>query len=343
MSVRECVLAEFEKNRGVYLSGEELASRLNVSRTAVWKAVKSLQEEGYEIEGINNRGYCLSGESDILSVPAILKYLHREGIQFRICKTLSSTNDLGKSLAAEGEPEGLVILAEEQSRGRGRFGRSFYSSAGSGLYMSILLRPRCSAQEALSITAAAAAAVSEAVEKVSGVKAEIKWVNDVYCRGRKICGILTEAGFDLEGGGLEYAVLGIGVNVKLPESGIPDELEGKIGYVFEDETAPPDVRNHLAAVIIDRFFSYYDHLEEKTFMETYRQRSFLDGKTVKFLSTGAAAVQKREAAGSEADLYETAVVLGIDEECRLLVRLADGGIKALCAGEVTLHQEGNKK
>jgi BirA family biotin operon repressor/biotin-[acetyl-CoA-carboxylase] ligase len=226
MAIKQKILEIFELDKGRYISGEELAAKLAVSRTAVWKAVKSLQDDGYAIAAVSNKGYCLSNTTDILSAQSITKYLEEAASNFHIemYKTVDSTNNKLKELARQGAPEGTVVIAKEQTHGKGRMNRSFHSPAETGIYMSILLRPKFSTADAILITTAAAVAVAQAVEAVAGREAKIKWVNDVFCDGKKICGILTEASVDIESGSLEYAILGIGINVIAPQNGFLDDI-----------------------------------------------------------------------------------------------------------------------
>lgn len=325
MTVKQKILEIFEIEKGKYISGEELAAHLSVSRTAVWKAVKQLQDEGYSIDAVPNKGYCLSNATDILSAQSISKYLLENAELFKISvhKTVSSTNIVLKELASQGSPEGTVVIAEEQTSGRGRRNRDFYSPADTGIYMSILLRPKFSAEEALFLTTSAAVAVAQAVEAVSGREAKIKWVNDIYCDDKKICGILTEASFDMEGGGLEYAVLGIGINVKKPQDGFPADIKDVATAVFEDNLNVVDTKSRLAAEVLQRFWSYYINLDNKTFLSEYRQRSLIVGKEILVLGNNTS---------------EKAVALEIDDQCHLKVRLGDGTIKTLSSGEVSIKK-----
>ena len=186
-----------------------------------------------------------------------------------------------------------------------------------------MLRPRFPAEEALSITTAAAVAVAEAIDQLTGQQAKIKWVNDVYLRGRKVCGILTEAAVDFESSGLHYAILGIGINLRAPEGGFPPEIAGVAGALFHDEV-PPGARARLAAGILNRFFAYYSALPRRDYMEAYRQRSLLTGLEVTYTQ------------GSQSG---EGLVLGVDEEARLLLRLPDGQERAFSAGEVQIKKD----
>lgn len=237
--------------------------------------------------------------------------------EFEIIDTADSTNTLLKQ-RAKFEDEGMVLIANKQTAGRGRLGRSFYSPAGGGLYMSVLLKPRIAPSESLLITTCAAVAVCEAIEAISGKQAGIKWVNDVFVGGKKVCGILTESG--ITDGRLDYAVLGIGVN--LYDCGFPDDLKGIAGAVFDGKPCGFDVRDKMAREICERFFAYYEGLCEKRFLEEYRRRSIVTGKTVNVISGGST----REAKA-----------IDIDDDFALLVEFPDGTREKLSSGEVSIR------
>lgn len=207
MTTKETVLFMLEKSRGVPLSGAKMAKRAGVSRTAIWKAIEELRRDGYDISAAKREGYTLAANSDVLSEPRLRSYVQTQGLTFTLYKSIESTNACAKQLALSGAPEGAVVLSEMQTAGRGRGGKSFYSPAGTGLYMSILLRPEISAAGTRFRSPPAPRwPVAQAAEAAAKRPAQIKWVNDVYMSGKKICGILTEGAFDLESGGLEYAV-----------------------------------------------------------------------------------------------------------------------------------------
>ena len=313
-----CILRE----SGEAVSGEAIAERLGVSRGWVWKAVKRLREAGYQIEAGTNRGYRLTAESGAFTPEAVRRQVLVDGLELELRGEVSSTNTVLKELAEQGRPEGTVLIAENQVRGKGRLGRSFFSPKGSGLYMSVLLRPELPAEESLAITTAAAVAVAEAVNAVTGRQAMIKWVNDVYLDGRKICGILTEAAIDFENRRLNYAVLGIGVNIQEPPGGFPPELAGTAGALYKaDDTVPSWARTKLAAEILNRFFPIYRALPSRGYMDEYKRLSLLTGLEIAFQ-------QGRES-------WE-GTVLGIDDQARLIVRLASGEERAFGAGEASI-------
>lgn len=327
MGVKAELLKELENNRGSFISGAELAARINVSRNAVWKAVKALTDDGYEILSVKSRGYCLTPSNDILSPQSVEKYLGAESdfkdFKIEVKSRVTSTNTVLKEYAASGAPHGTVLIAEEQSGGRGRRGNKRFSSPrGTGLYMSILLRPNISTDDAMLLTSAAAVAVAESVEELTGRETQIKWVNDVLCGGKKICGILTEASFDLESGALDYAVVGIGVNITEPEGGFSDEIKDVAGAIFE-KNPPSDARSALAAAILTNFKKYYETLGERAFLEGYKSRSCVVGKDITII---------------QGDRVRQAVALGIDDECRLRVRCGDEE-ELLSSGEISIRVE----
>ncbi len=229
-----------------------------------------------------------------------------------------STNKYTKELAKKGYPEFTVVIADKQSGGYGRMGRSFYSPESSGLYMSILLRPDIPADKALYITTAAAAAVSEAIEEVCGKVTGIKWVNDIFIDGKKVAGILTEAAFKQQGK-LDYAILGIGVNVYSPDKGFPEELKDIAGSIYDH---PADIRATLAGCITDKFIAYYRDLEAKEYLSYYREKSMVIGKEIKVLRATAS---------------YSAKAVSIDDEFRLTVQDDSGNITALDSGEISIR------
>ena len=318
---RDEVLDFLWKNADDYVSGEELARRLSLSRTAVWKAIGQLRDEGYEIESQPKRGYRLRSVSDVLSAEGIRRHLRHGELQLQVYKTISSTNTVLKGLAAEGAGEGLALIAEEQTAGRGRMGRSFYSPPESGLYLSLLLRPEMQAVDAVHLTACAAVAVAEAIEALSGREAQIKWVNDIFVGGRKVCGILTEASVDCESGMMHYVIIGIGVNTHVPDGNFPEELRGIAGAAFGSEPVP-ELRCRLAAEILDRLSDYAANPAAPAVFEGYRRRSLVLGKEINILSPG------RDP--------QPAVAVDLGKDYSLLVRLPDGSTRRLNSGEVSV-------
>ncbi len=231
---------------------------------------------------------------------------------------LPSTNETAKEFAANGAEEGTVIVANHQTAGRGRLGRNFFSP-DSGLYFSIVLRPSLNIEESLLITTAAAVAVCRAIETVTKQTALIKWVNDIFVNNKKVCGILCESSLKAGTNQLEYAILGIGINVTTPKDGFPAEIS-KIAGTLTEETEN-NIKNELFTEIITEFFSIYTTLTKKEFLPEYNRRMLLIGKTVSVCT-----------AQGEKEVK----VLGIDSNFGLKVQFADGSVSTLSSGEVTI-------
>ena len=312
MTTKEKLLALLEDSKGTFFSGEEIARTLQVSRAAVWKAVNALREDGYTIDAATNKGYRLSPDSDILSPQGIRRFLKPEyrDLDLTVLPTAPSTNALVREKANQGRPEGCVIVACEQTDGRGRYGRQFFSPVDSGVYLSLLLRPTAySPQQATCLTAAAAAAMCQAIEAVTGQQPGIKWVNDIFLHGKKVCGILTEAAVGLETGTLDYMVLGAGVNLYPPVKGFPEEIQPIAGSVLERSC--PEAKNRLVGEFLNRFWDFYTHPECRTYLEDYRARSLAIGRKC----------HRSFQLGSAVSAY----AYGIDDDFRLLVRYDSGG------------------
>ena len=260
--------------------------------------------------------------SDELSADGIERRLRHKELDVRVYRTISSTNTVLKALAADGAGANLALVAEHQTAGRGRMGRSFCSPSGTGLYFSLLLRPAVPAAEAMSMTACAAVAVSRTIEELTGRSTRIKWVNDILIGQKKVCGILTEAGIDAETGMLRYAVIGVGINVREPEGGFPPEIAGIAGAVLDREQIP-DIRCRLAAGVLDRLYEYTLAADDPAVFEAYRERSFLIGRDISILRPGAGPVQ--------------AHVLDLNRDYSLRVRLSDGSLTDLSSGEVSVR------
>lgn len=320
MTTKEKVLGVLLESGG-FVSGETLAERLGISRNSVWKAVTSLRSDGFEIEAVTNKGYILSSEGTALSEPVIRKYLpENDNRSIYIFDTIDSTNNYAKKLASEGAAHGTLVTADMQTAGRGRMGRSFCSPAGGSIYMSVVLRPKTDMQSSQLITSCIAAAAADAVDRVCGTDVKIKWVNDLYLNGKKICGILTEAAINFESGGLDYAVAGIGINLRSVKETFPEELL-EIASSVEDETGKLPGRCRLIAQILENIDSYMQGIESKVFLEEYRRRSFITGMRV---------------AVSKYDQERTATALGISDNAGLIVKYDDGTEEVLNSGEARI-------
>ena len=204
-ATKQALLAALSAAQGECISGQQLAQQLGVSRAAVHKAAAALAAQGYALEAAPRRGYRLAG-GDPFCAEAVGEY----DAPIYLYDKLESSNRTAKTLALEGTPHGTMVLTSQQTAGRGRLGRRFESPAGKGIYLSLVLRPGLPMTEAQAVTVSAAVAVCRAVKRLCGLDLGIKWVNDLYYNGKKVCGILTEAGADIESGQLEWLVVGIG-------------------------------------------------------------------------------------------------------------------------------------
>lgn len=245
-----------------------------------------------------------------------------ENIKIKILPEVGSTNDEMRKAAIDGKGEIRVLIAESQTDGKGTKGRTFFSPANSGCYMSFLLRPKYSAEECTLLTTMAAAAVAGAIEKITGEETEIKWINDVYIHRKKVAGILTEAKITKDGKGLEYAIVGIGININAPEGGFPDELEQIAGTVVYGKRA--FIKNQLIAEIINRFVEYYHNLPQKKYMSLYRKKLFFLGEEITVV---------------EGEYSYKATAVTVDSMSRLIVTLEDGSEKTLFGGEISIKPQ----
>ncbi|MGN0166384.1 MAG: biotin--[acetyl-CoA-carboxylase] ligase [Lachnospiraceae bacterium] len=242
-------------------------------------------------------------------------------------ESLESTNTALKFMAPEYPFNDFLLIAREQTGGRGRLGRSFQSPAG-GIYMSLLLHPDMPAEDSLFLTTAAAVAVSESIEQVCGRQTGIKWVNDIFLGNQKICGILTEAKITMESKNPEYAVVGIGINVEAPEQGFTEDIKTVAGAIYEYGRAPEQVYEKLIANIVCNFYKYYNTINTRSFFDEYKRRSCLMGREVKVVDNIFNPGQ-----------YEIATVIDIDEKCHLIVKDQNGTVKSLSSGEVSIRLE----
>lgn len=253
-----------------------------------------------------------------LTVNSISQHLKNQNLMVEVHASTPSTNTLLKQRAKEGAPHGMVIAAETQTAGRGRMGRDFFSPAHSGIYFSVLLRPKLKPEDCLLITTAAAVACADVLEQYTDADAKIKWVNDIYIENKKVCGILTEASFNGTGT-IDYAVLGIGINITPPESGFPAEIINKAGAVLHE--VKHDLRGKITAEILNKFFDLYESLESREFINEYRSRSLLDGMAVDVIKH---------------DCIRPATALFVDEALCLVVQYSDGTTEALDTGDVSI-------
>jgi BirA family biotin operon repressor/biotin-[acetyl-CoA-carboxylase] ligase len=319
--LRERVLHLLERNRGRIVTGGDIARLLSVSRTAVWKAIRALREDGHEIESLANSGYRLSEDSDGLSARAISDFLTTKafGREMEILPTVPSTNRYLEGLDTPSIREGYAVLADGQTEGRGRKGRPFFSPAREGVYLSVLLKPQMPPEDVQMITICAAVAVCRALDAACGVRGEVKWVNDIYCGGRKLCGILTEAFVSAEAGVIDHVIVGVGINT----GRVAPEVADRATSVQEINRAR-GIRNRLAAETLNQLEPVYHGClrgDVKPILDAYTDRLFIVGREIDV--------------GPPESCYR-AKVLGLDERGGLLVERGDGVVCVVRGGEIHL-------
>lgn len=312
MSTKNDVLTQL-LNSADYISGQQLADKLCVSRAAVWKAVKALVKEGYEIDAVTNKGYRLLNNDDLVSAQSIKLNLKKD-IDVLYLSTVDSTNNYCKRLLAEGRQGAFLVAADRQTAGRGRQGKSFYSPAGTGIYFSLVIRPDTSLQNAVTATTAAAVAVCKAIEGLTDKKPKIKWVNDVYLDGKKICGILTEAITNFEEGTVDSVIVGIGINISTDD--FPKDIEdaGCLNTNVSKSKLVAETVNELMSIAAGDY---------KSFIDYYRSRSLVIGEKIRFIQNG---------------VVTPATAVAIDETGGLEVELENGEHTVLRSGEISIRK-----
>lgn len=322
MRLKNKIIEILEKNRDCSISGQELADKLSVSRTAVWKTIQSLEKDGYIIDASTNKGYKLNENSDIISYEGIKIFLSEKykKITVQIYKILDSTNTYAKKIIIDGAKHGTIIIANEQKAGRGRFGRTFFSPADTGIYLSIILKPQKKISDTSLITIAAAVAVCDTIKKTTCSEPKIKWVNDIFLNGKKICGILTEAVSDFESGIVESAVTGIGINIKTAEERFPEDLKRTASSLFPENIS----RNQIIAELINNFFELYENLSDKNLIERYKEYSLVLGKEITYFKD---------------DKTQTGTAVDINENGNLIIKDKNKKTSVLESGEVTLNSK----
>ena len=322
---REAILARLRRHPDSFISGEVISRELGISRAAVSKAVSALRKDGYEIAAVTNRGYRFLSGPNRLSEGEILPWLRTRhvGTNLVCFPVIDSTNNYLKREAIH-TSDGSVVVANEQTGGRGRLGRSFDSQADKGVYLSVLLRPNVLPAQALNLTAFVAVAVCEGIEAATGLKPQIKWTNDIVLGNRKVCGILTEMSVEGESGALQHIVTGIGVNVNQVGEDFPEELREVAASLrmVKGEEIP---RGRLAAEIINALDQMYAAWtgDGGDYLERYRRRCLTVGRQVKVI----------RADGS----VQEAQALGVDDDFGLVVEHPDSHRETITSGEVSVR------
>ncbi|NLZ54736.1 MAG: biotin--[acetyl-CoA-carboxylase] ligase [Thermoanaerobacteraceae bacterium] len=315
------LLMSLLKNKGTYLSGEEISKKFGITRSAVWKQVNILRDMGYTIKSSPRRGYCLKESPDLLLPEEIWAMSKLKILGNRICyrSVTESTNDDAKKLAQEGAPSGTLVIAERQQGGRGRMGRAWNSPAG-GLWLSIVLRPELSPVDAPKLTIMSAVAVAEAIIQATGICAKIKWPNDILVNEKKVCGILTEISAEMDI--INHVIIGIGINVN--NNNFPDELKDKSRSLKQIKREEVD-RIKVLTILLERLEHYYVKAENEGFQEVFERWRDLCmnlGKKVKII-------------GKSESFEGTA--MDIDTSGALLVKSLSGKILRVVSGDISLR------
>ncbi|MDO5018400.1 MAG: biotin--[acetyl-CoA-carboxylase] ligase [Lagierella massiliensis] len=284
MKVKDEVLLILEQNLNLYNSGSQMALDLKVSRNAIWKAINELKSEGYEIVSKNPGGYKLLSNKHIVSKNNILSKISNKNVRLEYLEEVSSTNDYLKNLLHKDLEQYYCVISKNQSRGKGRNGKSFYSPNKTGVYFSILLRPDFNINKSLLITTATAVAMCKTIEEFSNKYSSIKWVNDIFIGDKKVCGILTEGSFDFDKNKLSHVIVGVGVNLFKPLKNFPLEIQNSAGYILKDYN--PYIMEDFIASMINSIIYHYENIDSKEIYEYYREKSYLNNKEVRFLYKG---------------------------------------------------------
>jgi len=324
-NTKTSLLTCLKENRGTWISGETLSRKLDVSRAAVWKHIKTLRESGYFIESSRKKGYLFTGVLDLLLEEEILDGLDTKvfGKKKLIClQETESTNFIAKNLAAAGAPEGTLVTAESQTSGRGRKGRTWVSPSGKGIYASMILRPHIPPDEAPKITLLTAVAAAETLICLVKTDAKIKWPNDILIGTKKIAGILTEISLEMDA--VDYIVVGIGLNVNTQPQDIPDDLKEKATSVLI-ETGRKFSRVKILQKFLSLYEKYYDVFKNKGFrpvLARWKELSNIVGKKI------CVDMINKELSGTVED---------VDDDGVLILKDSSGKIHRIFSGDITLN------
>ncbi len=332
MSLKNEVLNKLGQCKGTSISGEALGEELGVSRAAIWKAVKSLREDGFNIKAATNGGYIIDSNLDLITKDGVIKefqniYNHNlspddtKFLKFmEVHNSVTSTNTVAKERAISGAINGTTIISNYQSNGRGRMGKDFFSPAHTGIYMSIILKPKWDISKSTLITTATCVSVKRAIKKCLNIDLDIKWVNDLYYKNHKVCGILTEAISNFETGEIDSIILGIGINVFMPDNDFPDDIKNLAGCLIKQEEIFDISREKIIAHILNEILSISSDLSPDNFIEEYKSNSLVLGKEITILQTN-----------------EIVKALDISNDGSLIVQDKNGVIKSLYSGEISIR------
>lgn len=321
--MKEKILRMLKEAEG-YVSGQDICELLGVSRTAVWKNINQLKEEGYEIEAVQNRGYILKQTADSLSEFEIKSEINEcewfaEKIYFY--DEIGSTNDECKKLAEEGAKHGTLVVAEKQTKGKGRRGRNWESPKGTGIWMTLLLRPDIEPYNSSGLTLVAAMAIDKAITEVTGLDAKIKWPNDIVVNGKKVTGILTEMSAQPEM--INYIVIGIGINVNTEE--FPEDI-AKTASSLKIESGKTIKRSSIIALFGKYFEQYYAR-----YIKTQDMSLLIDEYNKELIN-----VDRQIKVLAKENSY-TGIAKGINRHGELIVETEDKELRNVVAGEVSVR------
>lgn len=321
--MRSSILELLRNAAGQYISGEEIAKQMQVSRTAIWKHMRELKQAGYAIESHSRSGYCLLEAPDLLLPNEIKNVLSTQmlGKQVHYYEDTTSTNNEAKILAAKGAVEGTIIVSETQNSGRGRLARGWFSPYAKGIWFSVILRPAFLPQEAPKCTLMAAVAVTKAIANITGIHCGIKWPNDILYEGKKLVGILTEMNAEMDG--INYVVIGMGINVNITQTDFPDELQEIVTSlsIIKGEKVS---RLFLLNEVLQQIEMLYKEALEKGFagiLEEWKKYSVTLGQSVNVLGI--------------AENF-SGVAMDIDDQGALMVK-TETEIRRVLAGDVSIR------
>lgn len=319
--MREKILKLLQETDG-FLSGQEISEKFGVSRTSIWKAIRQLEEMGYEIEAVRNRGYRLCSEPDLLGEEQMRPFLHTDWAanEIRVFDSIDSTNSEAKRAAENGADQGLLIIGEQQTAGRGRRGKAWDSRKGEGIFMTLLLKPDLEPGSASMLTLIMGMAVRDALETAAGLDVWIKWPNDIVCDGKKICGILTEMSAQIDY--INHIVIGVGINVHNRE--FPEEVRSVATSVYL-QTGQQIRRAPLAAEVMNRFEEYYAR-----YLKTQNLSELKEEYNAHLINRG----RRVRVCDIKEDF--TGIAWGINEKGELLVE-TENGMVCVLAGEVSVR------
>ena len=323
--MRDRILKVLIENNDKFLSGQAISSSLGITRSAVWKHIKSLQQDGFEIESRSGLGYRLIALPEELDQVTLVETMNTRiiGKNIEIHQVIDSTNNRARELALEGADEGTLVIAEAQAKGRGRMGRSWISPRGKGIWMSLILRPDLPPDQAPRITAIIAVAVRNALNKATGLETGIKWPNDIIIDGKKVCGILTEMHADIDR--IYYVVVGIGINANMTQKDFPTEISSTAASLRIALNSSVDRRQIIALVmdeVEDIYFKYLINRDFQQILDQCRQHSVTLNRPVKVIGR---------------DKAFEGYALDFDEDGSLLVKKKDGEITKVMSGDVSVR------